>query len=73
MLNTLADQTVVVIGGTSGIGFSVAKHILDTTQANVIVASSSEARVNNAAKLDRVKAYSLDVTDKAAVQAFFEK
>jgi NAD(P)-dependent dehydrogenase (short-subunit alcohol dehydrogenase family) len=39
MVNLLDKQTVVVIGGTSGIGFEVAKHVLETTKANVLVAS----------------------------------
>lgn len=84
MVNTLATQTVVIIGGTSGIGFSVAKHVLETTRANVVVASSKEERVNKAVKtlsdiggIERVKGYVLDVSDSAdlqsAVGAFYDK
>jgi len=36
MVNNLAATTVVIIGGTSGIVYDVTKHILETTQANVV-------------------------------------
>ena len=69
MVNILAGQTADVIGGTSGIGFSVAKHILETTQANVVVASSKQERVDKAIRglteissSHRVRRYVLDVS-----------
>ena len=84
MVNILVGQIVVIIGGTSGIGFSIAKHILETTRANVVVASSKQERVDKAIKglteassSDRVKGYVLDVSDSANLQtsvcAFYEK
>jgi NAD(P)-dependent dehydrogenase (short-subunit alcohol dehydrogenase family) len=83
MVNLLDKQTVVVIGGTSGIGFEVAKHVLETTKANVLVASSKEERVQKAVSSlkslgkDRVRGYGLDVSDSAnlekAVTEFYEK
>jgi len=83
MVNLLDKQTVVVIGGTSGIGFEVAKHVLETTKANVLVASSKEERVQKAVSSlkslgkDRVRGYVLDVSDSAnlekAVTEFYEK
>ncbi len=84
MVNILAGQTVVIIGGTSGIGFGVAKHILETTRANVVVASSKQERVDKAIKglsdisgTDRVKGYVLDVSDssnlQSSVAAFYDK
>ena len=84
MVNVLAGQTIVIIGGTSGIGFSVAKHILETTRANVVIASSKQERVDKTIKRltevnnsDRVKGYVLDVSDSANLQssvaAFYEK
>ena len=84
MVNTLAGQTVVIIGGTSGIGYSVAKNIVETTRATVVVASSNPSRVENAAqKLSelggggRAKGWVLDVSDseniKSAVSEFYEK
>jgi NAD(P)-dependent dehydrogenase (short-subunit alcohol dehydrogenase family) len=70
MVNLLENQTVVVIGGTSGIGFAVAKHVLEVTKANVVVASATKDRVENARKRlselgggHRVKAFVLNVSD----------
>jgi len=45
---TLAGKSVVVVGGTSGIGFGVAKGSLISFAATVVVASSSKAKVENA-------------------------
>jgi NAD(P)-dependent dehydrogenase (short-subunit alcohol dehydrogenase family) len=84
MVNILANQTVVIIGGTSGIGFGVAKHILESTKANVVVASRTPERVNKSqtqlAEIggsNRVKGYILDLSDQtkleAELKAFFNK
>jgi NAD(P)-dependent dehydrogenase (short-subunit alcohol dehydrogenase family) len=59
MSNLLADQTVVVIGGTSGIGDAVARGAR-AEGASVTVAS-------------RRSPMPLDVSDPASVEAFFEK
>jgi NAD(P)-dependent dehydrogenase (short-subunit alcohol dehydrogenase family) len=80
MVNILANQTVVIIGGTSGVGFGVAKHVLQATEAKVVIASSSPTRVEKALSAlpaDRAKGYVLDVSDKenleSAVTAFYDK
>ena len=44
-MGTLEGKTVVVVGGTSGIGFSVAKGALLSRAARVIIASSAQTRV----------------------------
>ena len=71
---TLRGQRVVVIGGTSGIGFAVAQGAL-AEGAEVIVGSSSAAKV--AAALGRLGAgangWAIDVKDEASVAAFFER
>ena len=79
---TLEGKTVVVVGGTSGIGFSVAKGSLLSLAARVVVASSTQARVDNAvARLrevvseksglpGKVDGSVLDVKDLHAVEAF---
>lgn len=45
---TLENQTILIVGGSSGIGFAVAKASLLSLAAKVIIASSSAARVQNA-------------------------
>jgi NAD(P)-dependent dehydrogenase (short-subunit alcohol dehydrogenase family) len=81
MVNKLENQTVVIIGGTSGIGLGVAKHVLETTEANVVVASSKPERVEKAlhslSAIDphRIKAHVLDVSApnlEAALTAFYD-
>ena len=48
MATTLQGQKVVIVGGTSGIGFATAKHSLLNLASEVIVASSTQAKVENA-------------------------
>jgi NAD(P)-dependent dehydrogenase (short-subunit alcohol dehydrogenase family) len=67
----LKGQRVLVIGGTSGIGFAVAKAALDDG-AEVTIASSSADRVRRGTeRLGGGLGVQLDVTDEAAVEAFF--
>lgn len=71
---TLQKSKVVVVGGTSGIGFAVAEAAAQAG-AEVIIASSSKDRVK--AALERLPTgthgEALDVTDEAAVSAFFAR
>lgn len=84
MSSDLAGQTVVVIGGSSGIAYGVAKAALLERAAHVIIGSSSKEKVHDALK--RLKAdiagasvpgvISGDVIDGKAedsVKAFFDK
>jgi short-subunit dehydrogenase involved in D-alanine esterification of teichoic acids len=48
VVNTLENQTVIILGGTSGIGYGVAKNIIESTRAKVIIASSNENKVEQA-------------------------
>lgn len=41
MANTLQGKKIVVVGGSSGIGYSVAKAALKEVAGHVLVASSS--------------------------------
>jgi NAD(P)-dependent dehydrogenase (short-subunit alcohol dehydrogenase family) len=71
MGKVLADSQVLVIGGSSGIGFAVARAALDEG-AQVTIASSTEAKLSGA--LDRLsggESAVLDVTDEADVEVFF--
>jgi NAD(P)-dependent dehydrogenase (short-subunit alcohol dehydrogenase family) len=69
---TLRDQRVVIIGGSSGIGFSVAEAAL-AEGAEVVVGSSSAAKVEAAvARLGQAASgAAINVRDEASVQAFF--
>jgi NAD(P)-dependent dehydrogenase (short-subunit alcohol dehydrogenase family) len=82
MVNTLANQTVIILGGSTGIGLGVAKHILETTKAKVIIGSSSSSRVNAAVSTlstvgaDRVMGHTVNLdisTSETAIVEFFEK
>jgi NAD(P)-dependent dehydrogenase (short-subunit alcohol dehydrogenase family) len=69
---SLRAKRVVVIGGTSGIGFAVAEAALND-HAEIIVASSSKERVDGALKrlAGGVRGYTVDVRDEHAVEEFF--
>lgn len=45
---TLENKIIVVIGGSSGIGFGVAKGALLSLASHVIIVSSTESKVSNA-------------------------
>lgn len=68
----LAGRQVLVIGGSSGIGFAVARAALDGG-ANVTIASSNKTKLDKALeRLGGGEGALLDVTDEAGVEAFFE-
>ncbi|THG97681.1 hypothetical protein EW145_g7564, partial [Phellinidium pouzarii] len=77
---TLAGKVIVVVGGSSGIGYGVAKASLLSRAAHVIIASSSQAKVTAAlAKLQaevssagvegKVTGDVVDARDSASVKA----
>ncbi|MDV7766829.1 SDR family oxidoreductase [Peribacillus sp. CSMR9] len=70
----LKDKKVVIIGGSSGIGFESAKQVI-AQGAEVIIASRSEDKLQNAKEKlgDRATALILDTTQEQQVQSFFEK
>jgi NAD(P)-dependent dehydrogenase (short-subunit alcohol dehydrogenase family) len=69
----MQDKRVIVLGGTSGIGWEVARQAAGQG-AEVLIASSSADRVQKAVASLGGKAtgHTLDLTDEAAVQAFFQ-
>jgi NAD(P)-dependent dehydrogenase (short-subunit alcohol dehydrogenase family) len=69
----LADQKVVVIGGTSGVGLAVAE-AAGYAGASLVVASSNAEHVTSAVdKLPKgTRGYQLDVRDEAGVKNFFD-
>jgi NAD(P)-dependent dehydrogenase (short-subunit alcohol dehydrogenase family) len=70
----LADKRVVIVGGSSGIGFAVAQHSIEQG-AQVVIASSNTARVKQAADGLGPKAEDLvlDVSSEEAIKQFFAK
>ncbi len=72
----LAGKTALILGGTSGIGFAVARAAVHEG-AMVVVASSSAERVERAVKeLDagqRARGHVLDLANEAAVRGLFER
>ncbi|KAJ3553812.1 hypothetical protein NM688_g3420 [Phlebia brevispora] len=88
VMATLAGKKIVVIGGSSGIGYAVAKASLLSLADHVLIASSSAAKVETAVsrllaepdlqKLQpglqaRLSGDTLDLADTGAVRAFFAK
>ena len=73
-MSSLRAQRIVIIGGTSGIGFAVAQRAL-ADGAQVVVGSSNAAHVDAAvARLGTSASGSpIDVRDEASVAAFFER
>lgn len=72
--NGLKDKRVVVLGGSSGIGFAVAERAA-SEGAKVIIASSNAERVQKAVKSlgGEVEGQAVDFSDERAVEAFFAK
>jgi NAD(P)-dependent dehydrogenase (short-subunit alcohol dehydrogenase family) len=70
----LRAKRVVVVGGTSGIGFAVAEAALNE-HAEVVVVSSKQEKIDGAIKRlgSGVKGFAVDVRNEADVAAFFER
>ena len=70
---TLNGKNILVIGGSSGIGYAIAAGAL-AEGAQVTIASRSEAKLTAAQALlqGRVQARQLDVTSTPGVDAFFD-
>jgi NAD(P)-dependent dehydrogenase (short-subunit alcohol dehydrogenase family) len=71
-MNTFASKSVLVVGGSSGIGAATA-HAFLTAGAEVTIASRNAAKLEQAARDigAGVRTAVLDTTDSAAVEAFF--
>jgi NAD(P)-dependent dehydrogenase (short-subunit alcohol dehydrogenase family) len=70
---TLKDKRIIVLGGTSGIGFAVAEAAA-MDGAQVLVASSDETRVKRALTALPAGAggQAVDLSNAAAIESFFE-
>lgn len=76
-MSTLQSKTIVVVGGSSGIGFAVALAALQSLASVVIIASSNSERVSSAVERLRshklpgeVRGEVLDATDPVSVKEF---
>jgi NAD(P)-dependent dehydrogenase (short-subunit alcohol dehydrogenase family) len=68
-----AHKRILVIGGTSGMGFATAK-LAKSLGASVTIASRTAERIERATlALGEVEGVRLDVTDAAAVENFFSQ
>jgi NAD(P)-dependent dehydrogenase (short-subunit alcohol dehydrogenase family) len=68
---TLNGKRIVVLGGSSGIGFATAQ-AAQKEGASVVIVSSNQFRINEAlAKLPGAEGHAVDLTDAAAVEALF--
>ena len=68
---SLKGKKVVVVGGSSGIGYATAE-MAKAQGAEVIVASRPGARLDGAAKTLGVRGIAADVTSDEAVEALFK-
>jgi len=69
---TLSGQTVVVIGGSAGIGLETARRAREEG-ADVVLTGRDPDRLQQAAKeVDAARTAAFDATDAAALTAFFE-
>jgi NAD(P)-dependent dehydrogenase (short-subunit alcohol dehydrogenase family) len=68
----LANKRIVVLGGTTGIGFAVAQKAADQGAA-IVVASSKEYNVNRAKKLlsGTAEGVTIDLTSEENIKSFF--
>ncbi|KAJ5359635.1 uncharacterized protein N7496_012048 [Penicillium cataractarum] len=81
MVSRITNKNILLIGGTSGIGFAVAKQAL-ADGANVTITSSSEERVSksveilrnsNPDKASRVRSYVADLSIKDKLESTIEE
>ena len=70
----LADKTVIVFGGSSGIGLATAK-VAEHEGAHVIITGRSQARLDAALKElgGGARGVSLDVADENGMRTFFDE
>ena len=69
---TLAGQTVVVLGGTAGIGLETAR-LARANDAELIVTARNADRLRDVARELEAKTAAFDVTDFDRLQRFFEE
>jgi NAD(P)-dependent dehydrogenase (short-subunit alcohol dehydrogenase family) len=73
-MENLKGKKVVILGGSSGIGFATAKAAA-AQGAELVIASSNQQRIDNALQAlpANSKGFAVDLTDEQSVQAFFNQ
>lgn len=67
----LQGKTVVIIGGSSGMGFATAKLAMEN-RASIVIASRSQEKLADAVKkLGNIRAITADITREPDIQALF--
>ncbi len=72
----LKPKNIIVVGGATGIGFGIVKTLLEKGAKNIIIASRSINKLENAQKLlknDKIKILKFDITDVSNHLSFIEK
>ncbi|MFP3184216.1 MAG: SDR family oxidoreductase [Paraburkholderia sp.] len=69
---SLKDKRIVILGGSSGLGFATAKAAADEG-ALVVIASSSQAKIAKAMEKlpSSVEGHVINLLDEASIEAFF--
>jgi NAD(P)-dependent dehydrogenase (short-subunit alcohol dehydrogenase family) len=68
---SLAGQTIVVIGGSSGIGLETARQARDAGAAQLIVTGRNRDRLDRARNEVGAEGATLDIGDESALERFF--
>jgi NAD(P)-dependent dehydrogenase (short-subunit alcohol dehydrogenase family) len=75
-METLVNKTIVIVGGSSGIGLGIARAALDSG-ANIVITARSADKLQAAQRClnggDRVKAIAADMTAEADIARLFEE
>ena len=75
-METLVNQTIIIVGGSSGIGLGIARAALDSG-ANIVITARSADKLQAAQRSlnggDRVKAIAADMTAEADIARLFEE
>jgi NAD(P)-dependent dehydrogenase (short-subunit alcohol dehydrogenase family) len=69
---SLAGQTVLVVGGSAGIGLSTAQQARDAGAEVILAARNAERLQAAAAEVGAVRAEAFDATDPEALRAFLQ-
>ncbi len=72
MTNELAGQTVVLIGGSAGIGLETARRARSEGADVVLVGRDPDRLTHAAAEVDAQRTAALDATEPAALEGFFD-